>query len=252
MATIQPLHVQIDLASPICIGPVAPSLDGVLAWAKTQDELQLCDEDDPRHIRDLANHLPLDHVEVDAARVWKASFFIPKGRIRSDGTVDALAFTGHSQSRLATRKSDVVELSRLIADGFIPVRKLDPNNIAPFAHQLQTDGGLLKNYLFLYHLKNVSALEAWCVGDPTAIEDLLRSHVDFLGANRRLGHGKVKNIVVREDQKALQLWRLRPLPKSAHDASSSGDRVVLSLPLRPPYWAQENKRLQCSAPAIFF
>lgn len=236
---MKPLRVTIKLAEPIAASTFPRLLDGLLAHCAVEDALTFCDdENDQRPLRELGDELPLQRVEGCAEKVWKASAFMPVGRITDDCSVDHFSVTGHTQIRKLIRRSDVHEIARLTGLGFIPARGFDPDKPKHGAIQLDTARGLLKESAITYALKHVHAIEAWCIGEQDHIEALL-THVEFLGAKRRLGHGKVQSIEVVEDERANRLWELRPLPMDAKTSSAAPaclDRIPAFLPPRAPYW----------------
>lgn len=255
---MKPLRVQITLDAPVASGAFPRLLDGLLAWCATQDALTLAnDEDDPRPLRELGNDLPLERVPVSGGGLWKASAWMPVGRVLGDGQLDPLSVSGATQSRKLVRRSDVDEIAYLMGEGFISSRGFKPHDHKPFAMQLSTDKGLLKNSLVTYSLKMVHAVEAWCIGDQDMIEMLLM-HAEFIGAKRRLGHGKVRSTLVEEDERAAHLWALRPLPAEVLDKQpkpsmqACSERVPMDSPLCAPYWDSRYSVRQAAPLAMFW
>ena len=252
---MKPLRVEIHLIEPIVPGAFPRLFDGLLADCAVEDALMLSDdENDPRLLRDLGDELPLAQVEGCKENIWKASALMPIGRITPECGIDPYSVSGPTQLRMMNRRSDVFEIARLTGLGFLPSKGLDLKNPQHGALQLNTSAGLLKEVYITYPLKLVHALEAWCIGDPDHIEALL-AHVEFLGAKRRLGHGRVRTIKVVEDERATQLWALRPLPiecGTSTIASACQDRAPFRVPPRAPYWDAKFAIEQHVPAAIFW
>lgn len=253
---MRPLRIELHFAEPIGTGGFQPLADGLLAWCATEEALAWAEPDDPRSIRELANDLPLERAPVDGGFVWKASAWMPVGRVGAQERIDLGAPSGPTQMRMLTRKSDVCEIARLTGDGVIVARGFDRERPAPYALALDTARGLLKNTLITYPLKSVAAIEAWCIGEQDVIETLLSSHVDFFGAKRRLGHGRVRQIVVTPDERASRLWRLRPLPEELvacePEAPACIERARVMMPLRSPYWDRASFSSQWAPVGMFW
>lgn len=252
---MRPLRVEIHLVEPIVPGSFPRLLDGLLAHCAVEDALMLADDEtDTRPLRELGDELPLAQVEGCDAKVWKASALMPIGRITDTGDVDPYSVSGPTQLRMLNRRSDVFEIARLTGLGFLPARGLDLKKPQHGALKLDTGRSLLKEAHITYSLKHVHAVEAWCIGDPDHIEALL-NHVEFLGAKRRLGHGKVRRISVVDDPRAEQLWALRPIPLDAislPEPSACRDKAAFRLPPRAPYWDSGNAIDQLVPAAIFW
>jgi CRISPR type IV-associated protein Csf3 len=251
---MKPLRVEIHLVEPIVPSSFPRLLDGLLAHCAVEDALSYADDSDTRPVRELGENLPLAQLEGCDPKVWKASAFMPIGRITATGDVDHLSVTGATHLRMFNRKSDVFEIARLTGLGFLSSRGLDLNNPQHGALQLDTGRSLLKESHITYPLKMVHAVEAWCIGDQDHVEALL-NHVEFLGAKRRLGHGKVRRISVAEDERADDLWALRPIPASALPptrAHACQNRTLFRVPPRAPYWDLKNAVDQLVPNALFW
>lgn len=251
---MKPLRVEIHLVEPIVPSSFPRLLDGLLAHCAVEDALTYADESDTRALRELGDNLPLAQVDHCDVKVWKASGFMPIGRITAAGAVDPLSVSGPTHLRMMNRKSDVFEIARLTGLGFLPSRGIDLKNPQHGALKLDTGRSLLKESHITYPLKLVHAVEAWCIGDRDHIEALL-AHVEFLGAKRRLGHGKVRCIRVVEDTRAEQLWALRPLPHGLARPSTAQpcqEVAPFLLPAHAPYWDSRNALEQLIPTALFW
>ncbi|MBK6616300.1 type IV CRISPR-associated protein Csf3 [Ottowia sp.] len=245
---MQPLRVTLRLGEPIARGTFPLLLDGLLAWAVVDNELSMAtDVNDTRLVSSLATGLPLETAVVGGHEVWCASAWMPVGRVGPTCEIDPNSYSGISQQRILTRKSDLVDFSAAVASGLVRIRTIDKDKIGPNAYVLDTSRGLFKNYHLSYTLKSVDALEAWCIGDPHLIEEYLRD-IEFVGPKRRLGHGMVTSIEVVPDERAVDLWRLRPLPERSDDIEC----VAVRMPARSPYWVPENAVHQEAPTAIFW
>jgi CRISPR type IV-associated protein Csf3 len=232
---MSPLRVELHLSEPLVRGTFPQLLDALLAYCVTQEGLALAEEDDPRPLRALARDLPLASVSGGDGRVWCASAFVPKGRVRADGTVDQLSYSGQTQCRRLTRRSDLAEFSAALERGLVKQPRFDRKRIRPFQGRLNTAGGLFKNSLLTYALKDVSCLEAWCVGDARRVRDLLE-RIEYVGMRRGLGHGRVRRAEVVPDARADILWQLRPLPADLAKRSAFPERFEVTMPPAAPYW----------------
>lgn len=261
---MKPLRVTIKLRSPLGENSLPRLLDGLLAWCATEDFLgnmmdDDCDMDESMHVSELSENLPLASIQSAHGPVWMSSVWMPVGRVKElesgNISLDKNSYAGYHDQRMFTRKSDVFEIARLIGNGFIRVRGYDVKNPKPYEQQVNTGSGLFKGYKLSYALRSVTAIEAWCIGDQDHIQALLDSHVEFIGAKRRLGHGAVSEISVVEDDRAQTLWRLRPLPsdiRSDFDIPVLADQVEIDSPLRAPYWAREDAIRQLAPASIFW
>lgn len=248
---MQPLRVTVRLGTPIARGAYPMLLDGLLAYAVVENEMSMADdENDPRLLSELAKALPFKKTAIGGHDIWCASAWMPVGRVDAAGKLCEDSVSGATEPRLLTRKSDVHAIAMHIESGLIHAKGIDPNNIAPKAGVLDTARGLFKNTSMTYGLKAVWALEAWCIGDRDLIEQYLAT-IEFIGAKRRLGHGRVESWDVSLDDRAEALWRLRPLPRdTTADSKTSG--VPMPLPLCSPYWAPQNAVMQVAPAAIFW
>lgn len=230
------LRVEIALATPIVLPAMPIHLDALLAFAVTENALQaLSDEENTEgFVRDLAEQgleSVLDRHHQDGNWVWKASALLPVG-------------VGDSYLRMWTRKTDPYDYAERIRSGQIASRAKFP--LKPFAMQIDTVRGLLKNHFNFYPVREVSELHGYCIGVQAEIQDLLETHISHVGSRRRSGHGKVSAIRVIEDPQADELWKARMLPWE------QDGYVPMQAAFRPPYWAIEQRAQAYCPPAIIW
>jgi CRISPR type IV-associated protein Csf3 len=195
---MQPLRIEFRLASPIT-EPVYPiHLDALAAWSAVEAAKA---KGDPEPLLAQGN-LPF----AREAGVWCASAL----QLES---VDA-PFTVAQ-----TKRTDLLKFSDALCNG--PLKKA--------RNKLDTTRGPWRQSLYFTQCRQVSTAKAWCMGDRDRLEELL-SRIDYLGALRRIGRGRITALEIVDDPRAAQRWRERLLAEPAegfipmHGVSS------------PPYW----------------
>lgn len=226
----KPLRIECDLAGPWIPSVQGIHLDGVLAWAALQrlleDEGTMGVLDQSAQLKELYDQagaeLPLQRYcpgEEDSS-VWCASMFFP---------------IGPSVSRRAffTSKTPVMDMLCKTDQGLLA---------ADGGSRVDTLRGWAKAGLWWQEVLHVGGLQAWCLGDPQQIQDLL-SDVRGLGSKTRLGYGSV--LVddqerplwrVVEDPRALSRWKLRNMPEPPADDVPGVVRLPVPGALVSPYW----------------
>lgn len=205
----KPLRIDITLINPIKAPNHPVHLDGLLAWAAVQEGLN---EGVPFDI--AQERLPLSAHGEGADSVWMASWieFGP----------------GERDSMVMTRP---FRLNDVIADNgrsFHEVRKqLWGSDISSSPY---------KAYIMRVPLRHVRTASAWCIGDPAEIERLLKTHITHLGKLGRIDLGRIREIVVSEDESAHQKWQWRTLPWPVDGYAMTFETT------RAPYWKRENRR----------
>lgn len=232
---MKPLRLTWRLSSPIATSGYPIHLDALVAFALTSKKLQLLDdepgdrEDQQTTIRELARELPLQKAERGGDFVWKASALKP-----TEGST-----TGHGM-RFWTRRTDAVDYADTFKRGLLHLRA-DPENLKPYSMVIDTNRGLLKNGYKFYPVKSIAELEAWCIGDPDALQELLDpaagSPIASIGARGRSGHGLISSFSMVEDRRAEDLWSQRAMPWTYPGA------VEMEIATKPPYWDQGNKQI---------
>ena len=99
--------------------------------------------------------------------------------------------------------------------------------------------GTYKGYNLRLNLRQIQSAEAYCVGDPEQVEDLLRYNIRSLGASRRNGWGRVTDVRVDPCTAAATRWRERMLPQSMAALVLPGHHPS-TIVARAPYWRRSN------------
>lgn len=218
-----PFRVRWRLDRPMVITDAPLALDGLLAWARVEEEKVRRPQASEADLTRASLDLPLQrHGEADDW-VWRASWLV------CTPALEATPVFSIRKTNLRALASD-----RIDANGhgvFAPPRKLN---------KVQLGSGALKLYALRDTVQWMERVEAWGVGDPDRCRELL-ARITALGPKRRNGYGHVRQVTVEPWAEATDLWRWRPLPASA---IVSGDhRYAPSIgPLRPPYWDRAGER----------
>lgn len=237
---MKPLRVRWRLTSPIATGGYPIHLDALIAYAQTELALRMAAMTGhglEAPIRSLGDRLPLESETRDGQTVWKASALIPT----------ETAELGHGM-RFWTRKTDPFDYTDRFSKGHLMLRGV-PGQLKPNALKIDTQRGLLKNGYKFYSVKQVTELEAWCIGDEEALRELLDpecgSPIQSIGARGRSGLGTIESFLLEQDPSANERWQQRVLPWPHEGA------VQAEMATRPPYWDQMNKTVAYVNPAIF-
>lgn len=237
---MKPLRLTWQLATPIATSAYPIHLDDLVAYAQTQLKLRMAEHNphDEGQVRDLALDLPLGKETRGDASVWQASALMPPD--------DALISHG---MRFWTSKTDSYDYAQRFAKGQLALRG-KPETLKPYGLQINTQGGLLKNGYKFYGIKRIPSLQAWCIGEPDALAELLDpamgSPLMWIGARGRSGHGRITSFEMVEDPAAEQMWEHRSLPWP------HAGGVQMRLATHPPYWDAENQRTAWARPSIFW
>lgn len=215
-----PLRIEWKIATPWCPPAFGLHLDGLIGYAAVQEaelegrEFTSYDE--------LLDTLPFERHDANGNWCWKASL------------VNPVAVHG-SERVYMTAKTASYSMAASMVDGQItgrPIKSID------------TVRGAFKNDAFWYTIEHIDALQAWCVGDPERITELL-AWVTHVGKRARLDHGRVAlreqtdadegglDFSVVEDPLALDHWKHRCMPEAV------AGYVPVQSRLRPPYWQGE-------------
>lgn len=253
--SVKPLRITWGLSSSLVTNGNPIHLDALVAFAKTQQALAMlaltgahCQD---ALVRDLANELPLQKDERNGNWVWKASAIelLPDDEVingmrfwtRKTDPYDIAMRTGAGQFETTKQRE-----KRMAGQPSSPAKPIKP--MKPFAIKIDQQRGLYLNMYKFYPVKTVSHVRAWCIGDPDELESLLHPEMGYLthiGPRKRSGHGCVKSFEMVEDERAESLWQQRVLPWP-HDGA-----VPMSLAVRPPYWAPENRCESFAKPSLF-
>lgn len=226
---MEPLRITFHLDTPM-VSPGYPlHLDALLAYAVTAKAIA-ANSAAERHIREIAEVLPLAFEERDGNRVWKASALLP--------TVQ-----GEQGVRLWTRKTDPYDFAARAIRGEIELATRTRNALADnklYAGKVDTARGLMKNMFQFYPTTDIKELTAWCIGDVDQIDSLLAPEsglITHLGKRGRIGHGRIIAVNVEYDERAESSWKNRVLPWKEND-----EYVPIVAAFKPPYWAPENRK----------
>ncbi|WP_455233414.1 hypothetical protein [Geopseudomonas aromaticivorans] len=207
---MQSLRIRISISTPLIEPAQAFHFDALLGALRVKQAEEEQGAIDPRSVH---HDLPLDrYVTPSGEWVFKASAF----RLHREGQVIPWMMSGRSN------------LARVAEDresGFLKLRAAKAN-IA---------GGPFKGTIFNVNLV-WAELEAWAVGDPVAIEQLLaRCHQ--IGGRRGVGHGQVQGFSVEPVEPEECHWDWRALPPDFDQPLTHDEPLVLAIGnLRAPYW----------------
>lgn len=227
---LTPLKVTFHLDSPMVPAAYPIHLDALVAYAATQSALNAADEDIPEgDIRSLAAELPFAKHEQDGTWVWKASALVAED-------------IGEKSVRMWTRKTDPFDYARKVDQNILDIGARTKNALAagkPHAGGIDTVRGLLKTNFDFYPVIEVFRLSAWCIGDIDRLEALLAPESGLLthiGKRGRIGHGRIRSVVLSECAQATDAWKRRVLPWR-----ESGAYEPIQAAWQPPYWAPEGR-----------
>lgn len=219
-----PLRIDWTIATPWCPPALGLHLDGLLAYAVVQEA-----ERDGRQFEaydELLSELPFERHESGAGWCWKASLLKP------------VTVRG-SERVYMTAKTATQSMAEAMVDGQITGRSIK---------SIDTVRGPFKNDAFWYTIEHVDKIQAWCIGDPERITELL-SLITHLGKRSRLDHGRIAlrdhsaddegglDFHVVEDSQARDRWTRRYMPEQVDGY------VPVQGRLQPPYWQGEGAGL---------
>ena len=220
---LKPFRVEFDLCSPIQMDYLPIHLDGLIAWALLQDEIQAFLKGERENAPNPADCDSSLYASLPLKRengVYCASVILP-------GQVDG------QSTRYFTRGSDAESLATLgirESEGRGTLIRNMKN-----MRRIFTSGGALKAGFEINQVQHVPTCVGYGIGDIESVQSLLKAHVAGLGKNRAKGHGSISDIRVEEDELAHEHWKLRAMP------SQFDGGVPIITPVRPPYW---NKSLR--------
>lgn len=226
---LQPLYIRWRLSSPWVPPAFGLHFDGLLAWAVVDEAI--ANGATSGNYDELLAHLPLARYETPAGWCWKASYVRP---------VKVLG----SERRHMVAKTPTYMIGRLEEEMKAQLIERGLPDKMKGGAAVDTVRGFYKAASFYVPLQHVVALEAYCVGDPGRISELLL-RVNSIGAKGRIGFGTVAEVrdsngetaldfTVAEDEGGAEGWRYRVLPQVAADEQ---DRYIpVEARLQPPYW----------------
>lgn len=223
---LEPLKLTWELCSPMVVGSNPLHLDALLTYAVAQDHLIRSEKRQPHETMLDFIDLPLDRATRDDSWCWKASALIAQN-------------PGEHAMRFWTRKSDPYDYAERMNSAQIETRTKFPLAKHSYSQQFDVLRGKFKQMYKYYPVRDITTVQAWCIGDKEAIEDLLSPETGFityLGAKSRMGHGRIKSFDVVEDDSAADKWMQRILPWE-HPGY-----VQIEAAVRAPYWDVNNKQ----------
>lgn len=206
---MKPLRIDFELETPIKAPNYPIHLDGLLAWAAVQEGLE-----HGAPMEEAQENLPLERDGEGADAIWKASWIK-----FSSGPRDSLVYT---------RPFRVHDIA--LDNG----RAYHQKRIQKWDGEISSSA--FKAYLITVPLRHSRFASAWCIGDKTEIERLLKKHVTHLGKLSRLDLGRIRSFTVNEDAEAADLWTWRTLAKPQPGYAQAFETV------KAPYWKRENRR----------
>jgi CRISPR type IV-associated protein Csf3 len=237
---VLPLRIECSLATPWIPSAYGVHFDGLLAWAAVERQLpgrleEMAGEEPDAAVRDVcqefANLLPLARREIGGRSVWCASTLFPIGQ-------------SSSRQYAFSCVTPVHDMLRKIEDAVLP--RKGGSTIDTARGWAMSRGHGQGNSIFA-EARHVAGLQAWCIGDPDDIADLLQE-VRGVGAKTRLGFGRLHTRVafaggedvpdwrIVEDPRAETYWMLRNLPALPDQDVPGSVRVRVLGALESPYW----------------
>ena len=215
-----PLKITFTFGSPVVVDSEYPiHLDALLAWARVQENIAL----GMANAWQFGDDLPLARAGEGTDWVWQASrlLFTPKmGR----QIVNMLRESSPEQFY-----ADFDE--ELWCNDKCPGKAGKGRKKPPV---IQTRSGQYRAYMYYVSTQWMERAEAWCVGDPARVREML-NRIESVGKMGRNGFGIIASVNVEEDQAAIELWRLRVLPEGIDRLHGTEYAPVMSPP-RAPYW----------------
>lgn len=215
------LKITFTFGSPVVVDSEYPlHLDALLAWCRVQEAI----EQGIAEPWPLGDDLPLEKAGTGKDWVWKAS---------------RLLFTAEAPRQLVNmqRKSSPEQFYADFDDGLWSndkAGKVFKEGQKPKKPPVvNTQSGQFRAYQFYVSTQWMKKAEAWCIGDPVRVKELLH-RLESIGKMGRNGFGTVASVEVEvvPDQ---EQWRIRVLPEDVEGLSGVNYAPVTSAP-RAPYW----------------
>lgn len=227
---MSPLKLKWKLATPIVVGAYPLHLDALIAFAMSEEgkRLDFASWDD-----DAKLDLPLERAQQGNLECWKASALLPTQ-------------PGEHSMRFWTRRSDPYDYANRMKAGQIDVKTKFP--LKPYGIKFDTVRGTFKQMFKFFAVRQVSDLQAWCVGDMDRIAELLApeaGYITYLGAKSRMGYGRIIDFSIEIDEQASEKWMSRVLPWPAPDC------IEVEAAVAPPYWDAKNRTTAWINPDLY-
>lgn len=232
----QPLRITFQIAG----GWVPPRyplhLDALLAYCVTERELADLEQapEGASEIIAIAEDpkiMPLSRFEKDGQWVWMASAITPVRAVLND-------------SRFLTRRTYDDDFPAAVGIGAVKKGNFRPDKPAPNSGHIDATRGTFRNRLEYFPVQHDATgegflLQAWCLGDLDRIDELLTD--DFapshIGANRRMGLGRIVGVTIEHDPQAHEKWKNRVKPWPLLD-----DECQVIASCKAPYWLSTNRQ----------
>jgi len=229
---MQALRLTWELASPIVASANPFHLDAIVMFAVAQETAfasgGVVDET-------LQLDIPIEQAIQGNLSCWKASALLA-------------VEPGEHAMRFWTRKSDAYDYAQRMEAGHLKSRAKFPLVKESYSQKFDTVRGGFKQMFKHYPVREVKAIQAWCIGDMDRLTELLApdaGYITYLGAKARMGHGRVKSFAIDVDENAHEFWKRRILPWE------QPGYVQIEAAVRPPYWDLKNRQLAWVDPAIY-
>lgn len=204
------LRISIDISTPMVEPGDLFHLDALLGALRVQKAY--AEFGDAINPRDYHYDLPLERYQAPGGDwVFKASAF------KLDHQLPL-------QNWMQTSRINLAEAARHRSEGYLLLRSAKPNPA----------GGPFKTSIY-YKALAWSKLTAYCIGEQSQIETLLRT-CKQIGGRRGVGFGLVHNISIEEVSATECLWNWRALPADTDQNLVTSDHALCIAGLRGPYW----------------
>lgn len=237
MKSHQPLRVVFDLSTPVAGFAHPLHLDSLVAYAAVEQAMRQPDLDPTQTKLELVDavcaNLPIAKEIHGKQFCYQASVLRPTK-------------VGVHQTRMFTRVTDIEHMSYQFEKG--ELTGLSNREIGPFSKHIDTSSGPYKNTLEYYPTRMVSQFEAFVVGDLAYLDAYLNpsnGFIQYLGAKRRLGHGKISGFKIEVCNQAAERWKERIMPWAEPGLVPIQSTVI------PPYTEMARRQLAYANPSIF-
>jgi len=233
----QPLKVIYTVSTPVAGFSHPMHLDSLVAFAAVEFALRQPGLDRLRPKIELVNEvcakLPIAIEHRDGKFCYQASVLRP-------------VKVGTHQARMFTRVTDTEHMCHQVEKG--DLTGLTKHEIGPFGKLINISSGPHKNTLEYYPTRMVSEFEGFLVGDLDQLDSYLNpssGFIQYLGAKRRLGHGKISDFKIEVCAEASVRWKERIVPWA------EAGRIPIQSRVFPPYTELVHRQVAYAHPNIF-
>ncbi len=223
---MSPLKLTWTLATPMVAGAFPTHLDALIAFAISQEAKQA----DPTSWDDQGDIAPylskvIGREDREEGGCWQASAL-------------AAVDPGDHSMRFWTRKSDPYDYARQLEEGNLDVKTKLP--LKPYGIKFDQVRGTFKQMFKFYPVRNITKVNAWCIGDADRLMELLApesGYLTYLGSKTRMGHGRITSFGIEDAGDDEQdFWKNRVLPWQEEGL------LPLHAVVEPPYWDVTRQR----------